>query len=325
MGGDGPSQAQQQKQQLAGKALASTAPEIVEREGVKRRGAFKIPGGGKARLPRSGSVTPARTPAPAAAVARHIASWDGSQVMVPAISPGPGQPSLTPGGKGGEGEGEGKAIASPTGERGRGTNGAGEHGGSGGVFTSLRHRSGDAAAGRSGGDGLSSKSRNVPAALSAREKGAGDKERKAGVVRGGLSSAPADTQASYKMFFGDTDDGGEGEESGSSDDDEDGLRPRKSFIRVSCMARTSYKLFSSDPQVLLRGACFLLREPESWNSPVQQGAPPTQCTSKYLFWCCCAFASRVNALSIGPLPVCGGRNRVLLPASVTAIAVRSMR
>lgn len=124
---------------------------------------------------------------------------------------------------------------------------------------------------------MSNKSRNVnvpAAAPSAREKGAGDKGRKAGVARGaGLNSEPTEAQPSYKMFFGDTDDGGE--ESGSSDDDEDGLRPRRSFIRVSCTARTSYKLFSSDPQVLPRlvqhvFCCTgLLHRPENLSSPVQ--------------------------------------------------------
>ena len=261
--GDGGSS--EARQQLAGKGLASTAPLSVERDGVKRRGAFKIPGGGKTRLSRSGSVTPAKTtPPPAAAVTRHIASWDGSQDVLPVAlaSPGQGRPSRKPGDKRG-GDGDGEARASPTGNRGRGASGAGEDGGGGGggeggggggggggIFASLSRRRSDYAGGEGeGGDGLRTKPRNanVPAPLSARERDAGDKGRKAGVMRGGLSSAPPDAQASYKMFFGDTDDGGE--ESGSSDDDEDGLRPRKSFIRVSCTARTSYKLFSSDPQV----------------------------------------------------------------------------
>lgn len=252
-GGNDPSDARQQ--------VARAGFQIVEGEGegevVKRRGGLKIPGG-KVRVSRGGSVTPAKTPAPApASVARHFASCDGSRDVGSAasVSPRPGRPSLTitPGDKGREGE----ATASPTGER-RGKTGVlgstptsrdGEDGtGGGGIFASLsRRRSGDAAAGRFGGDRLGTKPRNVPAVMSAREKGASDKGRKTRVVRGGLSSAPDDTQASYKMFFGDTDDGGE--ETGSSDDDEDGAPPRKSFIRVSCTARTSYKLFSSDPQV----------------------------------------------------------------------------
>eukprot|EP00752_Nemacystus_decipiens_P001235 g1234.t1 len=257
-GGDGGSS--RARRQLAGKGegkgLVSTAPHSLERDGVKRRGAFKIPGGGKARLSRTGSGTAVIKTPGQALVARHIASWDGSQDVPSAASPGSGPHSLTPGDKGGEGEGE--ASASPTEDRGRGANGAPEDlgggGGGGGIFGSLsRRRSGDASAKRAGGDGVSNsssnnnnRSRKIPAALSAREKGAVDKGRKVGVARGGLSSAPADNHASYKMFFGDTDDGGD--ESGSSDDDDDGLRPRRSFIRVSCTARTSYKLFSSDPQ-----------------------------------------------------------------------------
>lgn len=251
----GPSGAQQQP---ARKGPAITAPQDVEGEEVKRRGGLKIPGAGKVRLSRSGSVTPAKPPA---LDARHIASWDGSQDMVPVASPGTERQSRLPGHVGGEGE----AIASPTGERGREAGGIGpapagvdgEDGGGGGSgkFASLPRR---LIGERLGGDGLSKKPPNVPAPLSARERSANDKGRNAGVVRGGLSSAPADTQASYKMFFGDTDDGGE--ESGSSGDDEDGLRPRKSFIRVSCTARTSYKLFSSDPQVFLRLGRVLVSE-----------------------------------------------------------------
>lgn len=62
-----------------------------------------------------------------------------------------------------------------------------------------------------------------------------------------VSSAP--TKSSSVLFFGeDTSDGGQGSDS-SCEGDGDGPPSRKSYIRVACTARTSYKLFSSDPQV----------------------------------------------------------------------------
>lgn len=218
--------------------------------GGKRRGRLKIRGGGKSRLRRAGSatggrVTPSTPPVPDM---RQIASWDGTQDMsalVPTDLPWPEQ--------------KGGAVASSTAERGAGLVDAGTSGreggeGGGGLFSSFaRRRSGQADARghqREGGTLSSKPQGGVPPALSARESGAGVKGGKAEEMRGGLRSAPAAVAAapaSYKMFFGDTDDGGD--ESGSSDDEDGGGLPRKSFIRVDCAARTSYKLFSSDPQV----------------------------------------------------------------------------
>lgn len=189
------------------------------------------------------------TPPPPPPDMRHVASWDGAEnlaVKLPTKLCWPGA------------EGKGDAFASPTAVK-RETGFAGtaascgggaEGVGGGGIFGSLslsRRRSGDTTAGRSGGDRLKRKPRNVPAALSAREKDGSGTGRRAEVVRGGISSAPAAAKASYKMFFGDTDDGGE-ESDSSCDEDEDPLL-RRSYIRVACTARTSYKLFSSDPQV----------------------------------------------------------------------------
>lgn len=241
-----------QHQQLAAKGLAATFPRTVG--GFKGRARLKIHGGGKARLTRTGSaaggrVAPTTPPAPDM---RHVASWDGTENLATSVPTGWGKPWA---------EEKGDAVASPTavkrekagfvGTTATGGGGAEGVGGGGGIFASLslsRRRSVHAMAGRSGGDGLNRKPRHVPAALSARERvGGSGKGRRAGVVRGGLSSAPPVAQASYKMFFGDTDDGGE--ESGSSHDEDDDPLLRRSFIRVACTARTSYKLFSSDPQV----------------------------------------------------------------------------
>ena len=66
----------------------------------------------------------------------------------------------------------------------------------------------------------------------------------------GTSSAPAGV-ATSRSFFGEdtTDEGGQGSDSSSDESVEHGRLRRRSYIRVACKARTSYKVFSSDPQV----------------------------------------------------------------------------
>lgn len=62
-----------------------------------------------------------------------------------------------------------------------------------------------------------------------------------------INTAPP--RSTSGVFFGeDTSDGGQGSDS-SNEEDGDGPPSRRSYIRVACTARTSYKLFSSDPQV----------------------------------------------------------------------------
>lgn len=248
-GGDGDVKAQHQ---LAGKGWGRNG--VQTGGGVKRRGRLKIPGGGRVTLTRTGSAAGGRvapTTLPVPPDMRQAASWDGGTQSLAATAPaGLGRPWA---------EDEGEAVASPTGQRkpeqrlvSSRTYGAdGRESSSatgGGIFASLaRRRSVDLAAGYSGSKvGLNSK-RSVASAMSAMGKGDSGKGHQEGVVRGGLSSAPAAALASYKMFFGDTDDGGE--ESESSNDEEDGPLFRRSYIQVTCTARTSYKLFSSDPQV----------------------------------------------------------------------------
>ncbi|CAN0210030.1 unnamed protein product, partial [Ectocarpus sp. 8 AP-2014] len=246
-GGDGDTKAQHQP---VGKGGGRNGVQTGGR--VKRRGRLKIPGSGRVILTRTGSAIGGRVAPPTPPVPpdmRQAASWDGGTQSLAATAPaGLGRPWA---------EDEGEAVASPTGQRKPGlvsskTYGAdgGEGSGAtgGGIFASLaRRRSVDQAAGYSGSNvGLNSK-RSVPSAMSANGQGdSSGKGHKEGGVRGGLSSAPAAALASYKMFFGDTDDGGE--ESGSSNDEEDGPPFRTSYIQVTCTARTSYKLFSSDPQ-----------------------------------------------------------------------------
>ncbi|CAM9378501.1 unnamed protein product [Ectocarpus fasciculatus] len=245
-GGDGDSKAQKQ---LVGKGGGRNGNQTGG--GVKRRGRLKIPGSGRVTLTRAGSAIGGRvapTTLPVPPDMRQAASWDGGTQSLAATAPaGLGRPWA---------EDEGEAVASPTGQRKPGlvssrTYGAdgGEGGGAtgGGIFASLaRRRSVDQAAGYSGSNVRLTSKRSVASAMSAMGKGDSGKVQKEGVVRGGLSSAPAPALASYKMFFGDTDDGGE--ESGSSNDEEDGPLFRRSYIQVTCTARTSYKLFSSDPQ-----------------------------------------------------------------------------
>lgn len=249
-GGGGRGVASEAQRQLAEDGEPAAAP--LGSKGGKRRGRLKLRGGGKARLTRAGSATGRRVTqtTPQVPDMRHVASWDGTQDLASTM---PTELSWA-GNNGG-------AVASSTAERGAGLESAGTSGreggeggeGGGGLFASFsRRRSGqtDARGGQCGGSGLSNKPQGVPPALSARESDAGVKGSKTGDTRGGLRSAPAAAAAapgSYKMFFGDTDDGGD--ESGSSDDEDGGSLSRKSFIRVDCAARTSYKLFSSDPQV----------------------------------------------------------------------------
>ncbi|CAM9351160.1 unnamed protein product, partial [Ectocarpus sp. 6 AP-2014] len=246
-GGDGDTKAQHQPARKGGGWNG-----VQTGGGVKRRGRLKIPGSGRVTLTRTGSAVGGRvapTTLPVPPDMRQAASWDGGTQSLAATAPaGLGRPWA---------EDEGEAVASPTGQRKPGLvsskiygadGGEGSGATGGGIFASLaRRRSVDQAAGYSGSNvGLNSK-RSVPSAMSAIGQGdSGGKGHKEGGVRGGLSSAPAAALASYKMFFGDTDDGGE--ESESSNDEEDGPLFRTSYIQVTCTARTSYKLFSSDPQ-----------------------------------------------------------------------------
>ncbi|CAM9377322.1 unnamed protein product, partial [Hapterophycus canaliculatus] len=233
--------------QLAEEGETKAAP--PEGRGAKRRGRLKIRG--KAGLTRTGSATGERlTPTtPHGPDMRQVASWDGTQDMTAVM------PMELP-----WAENKGGAVASSTAERGNGLLGVGTRGresgesgeGGGGLFASFSRRRSeqvDTKGLQCGGSKFNNTPRGVPAALSARESDAGVNRGSTGEMRGGLRSAPAAAAAapgSYKMFFGDTDDGGD--ESGSSNDEHCEALSRKSFIRVDCAARTSYKLFSSDPQ-----------------------------------------------------------------------------
>lgn len=118
----------------------------------------------------------------------------------------------------------------------------------GGILASLtRRRSGDPFQGARSRVG--SASPRLAGPFSARERLGG--RYGGGLGWRGPSSAPG--KATSRVFFtGDTDDG---VQSGSSneEDDGDGSSCPGSYIRVACTARTSYKLFSCDPQVLLGG------------------------------------------------------------------------
>lgn len=116
----------------------------------------------------------------------------------------------------------------------------------GGIFASLaRHRSGDAPKASGGRPSASATPAVVTPPSARREVSEGS-----GGGAGWRGACSASAQATSTAFFvEDTDDGGQ--ESGSSyeEDDGDGPPSRRSYIRVACTARTSYKLFSSDPQV----------------------------------------------------------------------------
>lgn len=75
----------------------------------------------------------------------------------------------------------------------------------------------------------------------------------------------APTPVTSNGFFGEgASDDGRGWSESSNDDGSDGPSSRKSYIQVGCNARTSYKLFSSDPQV------GTFRLSGSWSSPKQR-------------------------------------------------------
>lgn len=207
---------------------------VGDGRGPKRRGRMAL-STRRPMLNRSGSASGGRMARPALTVdPRSFSSLEGWQRNSPKTG---GRPSVS------------REASPSSGERDR----WGKPTGGVGIFTSLgRRRSGDTPNGkRSRGGSSTSTPRTFPAALSARDTSA---SRYGGGGGGGaeerhnISSAPAQTTS--RAFFGeDTDDGGQNSGSSYEDDEEDELASRRSHIQVACTARTSYKLFSCDPQV----------------------------------------------------------------------------
>lgn len=125
----------------------------------------------------------------------------------------------------------------------------------GGIFASLtRRRSGEGQQqqpSNQSGDGAGAPATPSPSAvLSPPERSRGKGGGGGGVGAGWLRPNSAATQAASKAFFGAGEDDA-GHDSWSSTDEDEGNRPggTQSYIRVTCTARTSYKLFSTNPQV----------------------------------------------------------------------------
>lgn len=196
--------------------------------GPKRRGRLSL-SATRSRLTRTGSTTGGRMGrASQAPDQQSVSSWDDSQGILAPTTHG-GSPS-------------------PAGERDP-LNSSGRAAG-GGIFASLsRRRGGDGCPRPQSGTGSSlSVTPTLPPSVSGND-GLGRRGISGAEAEWrGASSAPA--QHTSRVFFAeDTDDGGEESESSNEDDGCDGPRSRRGFIKVSCTARTSYKLFSSDPQV----------------------------------------------------------------------------
>lgn len=192
--------------------------------GFKRRGRLKL-SAKRPRASRLGSANGGRVARTAPEPdPQEISSMDDSSDLTAATTP-------TPGGTVG----------------GRRITGAG-------IFASLtRRRSGEGQQQPSNqlGDGAGAPATPSPSAvLSPPERSRGKGGGGGGVGAGWLRPNSAVTQVASKAFFGAGEDDA-GHDSWSSTDEDEGNRPggTQSYIRVTCTARTSYKLFSTNPQV----------------------------------------------------------------------------